>query len=268
MFTGDADNAGAFRIGAVLIVAGQVRLFALSWARAQDRIGPFSRWMALGELLDLVLATALLLAFQSVEAALAGSAVAMVAVACVLSFRALRDAGGLSASPAAIAPMARYSLPLVPLAVSDEALARSDRLIIGALLGPGPAGVYSAIYAFASLTSVISTPLVSVFFPRRLRLEPHDPARAERWQRKLSLGFAGIVVCQAVVLAIVGPALLGLVLGEAPTEDHIAWVFLTTAVGVGLYGLGRLASTTMYVAKRTPTLAAVCGRRARRQPGA
>jgi O-antigen/teichoic acid export membrane protein len=256
---GGGEGAKAFRVGALLVVGSELRLFFVNWMRARDDIAAYSRWLMIGEMSDLLCSTMALLLFGTITAALAGSAAALLTVTAVLAAMAAREVGGFERPSGSVRPILRYSLPLVPLALSDEALARSDRLVVGGVLGPTAAGTYGAIYALASTLQMLNVPLTDVLFPKRVRLDVKHPARARRIMRKAVLLFGGAIVVESVVLAAVGPTLLRAMVENPVETSRLPLVFLITTVGVGLYGIGRLLSLTMFVRRRTGTLALLWG---------
>jgi O-antigen/teichoic acid export membrane protein len=256
---GGGEGAKAFRVGALLVVGSELRLFFVNWMRARDDIAAYSRWLMIGEMSDLLCSTVALLLFGTITAALAGSAAALLAVTAVLAAMAAREVGGFERPSRSVRPILRYSLPLVPLALSDEALARSDRLVVGGVLGPTSAGTYSAIYALASTLQMLNVPLTDVLFPKRVRLDVKHPAGARRIMRKAVLLFGVAIVVESVVLAAVGPTLLRAMVDNPVETSRLPLVFLITTVGVGLYGIGRLLSLTMFVRRRTGTLALLWG---------
>jgi len=256
---GAGHGADAFRVGALLVVGSELRLFFVNWLRARDDIASYSRWIVIGETSDLVCSSAALLLFGSITAALAGSAVALLAVTVILSARAARDVGGLERPSRSVGPVLRYSLPLVPLALSDEALARSDRLVVGGFLGPAAAGTYSAIYALASMLQMVNVPLTDVLFPKRVRLDATDPVRARRIMREAAVLFGAAVAVESAILAVAGPSILRAIVDDPVEIARLPLVFLIATIGVGLYGIGRLLSLTMFVRKRTGTLAILWG---------
>jgi O-antigen/teichoic acid export membrane protein len=256
---GGGEGAEAFRVGALLVVGSELRLFFVNWMRARDDIAAYSRWLMIGEMSDLLCSTVALLLFGTITAALAASAAALLAVTAVLAAMAAREVGGFERPSRSVRPILRYSLPLVPLALSDEALARSDRLVVGGVLGPTSAGTYSAIYALASTLQMLNVPLTDVLFPKRVRLDVKHPSRARRIMRKAVLLFGVAIVVESVVLAAVGPTLLRAMVDNPVETSRLPLVFLITTVGVGLYGIGRLLSLTMFVRRRTGTLALLWG---------
>jgi O-antigen/teichoic acid export membrane protein len=247
-----------FQLAALLVVGTAWRQYVTSWLRARNEVNAASRWLASAELLDLGLAAGLLALTHSVNGALLGSAVANASV-CVALLVARR---GVIGRPTFDWPglkrRLRYSLPIVPLTIGDETLARGDRLIVGAILGPAAAGVYGAIYALASASTIVLAPLSTVFFPKQVRLAQSDRGVAEAWLRRIILGWCGVIVVQLVVLLAVGPLLLDVLLADQPTPtDHVRLLIGLSTLGVGLYGVARLLGHVFLLDKRTATLAGI-----------
>jgi O-antigen/teichoic acid export membrane protein len=247
-----------FQLAALLVVGTAWRQYVTSWLRARNEVNAASRWFALAEFLDLGLAGGLLILTHSVNGALVGSAVAngIVCVALVVTRR--ETIGRPAFDRFGLKRRLRYSLPIVPLTIGDETLARGDRLIVGAILGPAAAGIYGAIYALASMSTIILAPLSTVFFPKQVRLAQADTAIAESWLRRIIAGWCGIIAVELVVLMAIGPLLLDVLLADQPTgTEHVRLLIGLTTIGVGLYGVARLLGHVFLLDKKTGTLAGI-----------
>jgi O-antigen/teichoic acid export membrane protein len=253
--TGDATP---FELAGLLVASAVWRHYLTSWLRARNEVNAASRWFATGEALDLGLSAALLALTNSVGGALAGSVTANAIVCVSLVISRSGSIGRPAFDGRGLRRRLRYSLPIVPLTLSDETLARSDRLIVGAFLGPASAGVYGAIYALASTATIVLAPLSTVFFPKQVRLAQIDPQVANEWLRRIIFGWCGVIAVQAVALAAVGPYLLEVLLDQSGTGGaNVPLLLGLSTLGVGLYGVGRLLGHVFLLDKRTGTLAGV-----------
>jgi O-antigen/teichoic acid export membrane protein len=248
-----------FQLGALLVAGTTWRHYLTSWLRAGNEVNTASRWFATGELLDLGLSASLLAATHSVNGALMGSAAANIIVCGALLMSRRESLGRPVFDGRGLRRRLRYSLPIVPLTLGDETLARSDRLIVGAVLGPAAAGVYGAIYAVASTATIVLAPLSTVFFPKQVRLAQSDRGAAHDWLRRIIAGWCAVIVAQLSVLLIVGPYLVDILLSDqgGAGDENIRLLLGLSTIGVGLYGVARLLGHVFLLDKRTGTLAGV-----------
>jgi O-antigen/teichoic acid export membrane protein len=253
------DDSFAFRIGGLLVVGLACRLYLLSWIRARDQVGSYARWSSAGELVDLAVAGSLVLLTGSIDIALGGSAAAAFGMSAVLLVRTRREVGPWTGRGAPTRELLRYSLPLVPLSLSDETLARSDRLVVGAVLGPLEAGLYAVVYSLASVVSLLHGALTTMFFPKQVRLEARHAALADRWLLRIAGVFLACAMAQGVVLALVGEQLVSWLVDGAVPDEPIPLLLVVITLGVALYGVGRIVGTKLLVAKRTGRAALVWG---------
>jgi O-antigen/teichoic acid export membrane protein len=256
---GEGHDAWAFRLGGVLVIGLACRWFVLSWLRARDELHAFARWMSAGELLDFGLATALLFATGTIEGAIAGSAIAAILITAVLVVRIRRQVGGWTVAGTPHREMLRYSTPLVPLSLSDETLARGDRLVVGAVLGPLSAGLYAVVYSLASVVSLLHGALTTTFFPKQVRLQGDRDGVAHRWLMLLAAVFIAAALIQGILLLVVGDQLVGWMVEGVVPDENVPLLLLVLTIGVAIYGVGRIVSTKLLVDKRTGRAALVWG---------
>jgi O-antigen/teichoic acid export membrane protein len=247
-----ATDKGAFEAAAVLVPLVAIRLLAVGIGRAQDRLALFSVASSGFDVLDLLLIASALAAGAGVAGALAASGTANAIVTTLLLVHFRRDLG----VPRLGGPRAllRYSLPLVPTQLSDEALARGDRLIVGGFLGPSAAGVYAALYALASIPNIVNAAFTNVLFPRLVRVG--GPAAAKLVARSTRV-FAATTLLLVVALALAAQPLAQLLLGEPQPWGRSAAVVAFAGLGVLFWGIGRITSLHLFLRNRTEVVLVV-----------
>jgi O-antigen/teichoic acid export membrane protein len=250
----DASDERAFQVAAALVPAITARTLMLNVARAQDRLGLFSGASMAFDLLDLLLIAVLVGATGELPLAFGASAAANTVVAVTLLAYLRHDFGRPHVG--GVRPLLRYSLPLVPSQVSDEALARGDRVVVGGFLGPAAAGVYAALYALASIPNIANSAFMNVLFPRLVRLEP---AAAARLVARSARSFAAVTLALVTLLALVAAPLAGALLQEAQPWGRSAGVVALVGIGVLFWGVGRITSLHLFLRKRTGIVFAVWG---------
>ncbi|HEX5724770.1 MAG TPA: lipopolysaccharide biosynthesis protein, partial [Longimicrobiaceae bacterium] len=256
----DGEYAPLFALGALLIPLSVARLLLVSHFRAQDRI----RWVAGAESAYGAAEVALLLGAAVLSRAtfpvLAASVAALGAYVLFLFATAVREGYTPAAGLAPVTPYLRYSVPLIPTLAADEVLSRGDRLIVGMFLGADSVGLYSAIYALASVPMLFSTPVTHALLPKVVGCWSRgDQAGAAR--------YVGVTV-QGMVVATAGTGALLLFLGDpllrllGAARSGFLPTGLLVLAGVGAYALARVYSVLFVARKRTGTFSAAwtaCG---------
>lgn len=147
----------------------------------------------------------------------------------------------------------KYALPLLPVALSAWALDRSDRLVIGAYLGPRAVGIYSANYALASLVLLFQAPLQMTLFPKVAEFWGTDPERARRYISASNRFFLLLAIPFTVGVGVLARPLF-VHLGNEEIARASGWTTFYVATGVMLWGLGVMQSQAFHGAKRTGQL--------------
>lgn len=131
---------------------------------------------------------------------------------------------------------------------------RLDFLILGALAGPGPLGVYAVASKFAELVKVPALAVTWVSYPRIARRGPLSSARAVRHQLPwlLALGVVG-----AAVVAVAAGPLLPASYGSEFAESVLPAVVIV--VGLAASPAGGLASGYLLGTSRPGTNSVVQG---------
>lgn len=236
-------------LGSVLIPLGVSRLMLMSHYRAQDRISWISAADTAYGLSEIVLLVAAAMVFRSVYMVLLASVAALAVYQLVMLAIAWRDgfhpAFGWSRMPEYL----RYSAPLIPSMGADEVLSRGDRLLVGLFMGADAVGLYSVIYALASLPMMLSTPVNNALLPK---VVDHWCRGDERGAGKYIGGtvqvMAVLVAGVAVFLALAGTPILHL-LGAAGASFLPSGILVV--VGVGAYALARVYAVAFVARKET-----------------
>lgn len=255
ILTDNREYATTFRLGAALVPLVVLRLLLLNIARAENRLSLFSGAAILSEVLELALVVAVVSTTRSTAGAIAGSAIALGMTSVILFLLNLR-AFGKPLIPTSPTRYLRYSLPLVPMQLSDEALARADRLIVGAFLGPAAAGVYAAIYSLASITNITNAPLTNVLFPKVVRLGHRSSTVI---LRRAAVFYVLLATVQAGVLAALAGPLATFLLHEPQPWLRSSAVLALAGAGVICFGLGRILSLRLFLVNRTVAVLGIWG---------
>lgn len=144
-----------------------------------------------------------------------------------------------------------FSLPTIPLAMGEWIMSQGDRVVIAALLGAGPAGVYAAAYALASVASFVVRPVQVVLLPHTAPI--WDRGERARVQRSLSLAlkaYLALALPAAFGLALVGQAALAL-LTRRSYPDWSVPLLIVLALGNALYGASIVALHPLQILRRT-----------------
>lgn len=245
----------AFLAGALLIPLGAARLMLVSHFRAQDRIRWISGAESLFGLVELGLIVAATLSARSVTAIILASVMGLAAYVTGLGAIAWREGFLPSFGTDRLREYLRYAIPLVPTMAADEVINRGDRLIVGAFLGASAVGLYSAIYALASLPMMLGTPIVTALLPKVIdRWTSGDRRAAGAYigmtVQAVSVVYAGLFVASVIA----GNAVLDLLIGAA---DSFAPTGLLVLAGTSAYAIGRIYSLALFADKSTHRLSVI-----------
>lgn len=258
LFAGDGNSA-AFLAGALIVLPLAVRFIALTWFRAQNDINRFSKWQAGVELVDLLSVAAVFAVFRTAESAVVGSAVGAIVTAGWLVAARIRRLGGVRRPSRHVRRYLRYSLPVVVAQLSDELLARGDRLIVGASLGPAATGVYSAIYSLASAMQLVNSALTNALFPKAVRITAEDSHRVGGWLGRIARIYFAIALAITACLAPFATRIVEALTNSGSIGEPVLAIFVLTSVGVLCLGIGRVLSIELYLGMRTDLMAAIWG---------
>jgi O-antigen/teichoic acid export membrane protein len=142
-----------------------------------------------------------------------------------------------------------YALPLIPAAVSNVALDRIDRFVIGNYLGAGALGIYSANYAIASVVMIFQTPFQMTLLPRVAELWDRDRAEASRYVNVSTNVFLTLAIPFCVGVPLVARSLL-LGLGNAEIASAAGWMTFYIAAGITLWGVAVMYTQVFHGARR------------------
>lgn len=147
------------------------------------------------------------------------------------------------------AELLRFGLPLAGTSIVTFAISNVDKVIVGAVLGPLPLGLYTLASNVAGYpASVLSTPVRSVAPAWFARLQGDPPALRAAFARAAGL-LAAVAVPAGAVLAVTATPLVRLVYGAqwVPAAPVLRWL----AVAAALRILFELAYDYLVVLART-----------------
>ncbi len=258
VLTGTDQWSSAFAWAGALGGAYAVRLLLFSYFRAQDRIRAFSTLGVFGDLVDIVLVLTAAFAWRSTTATIVASTIGAALIAVGVGAYVVGKVGPPRFSGRRLVSALRYSLPIVPTQLGDEALARGDRLLVGALLGPIPTGVYSAAYTLIGIPHIVNVALINVLFPKMTTRRWGIEATRTLWKRS-TLSFLAFSLVVLGILVPTAKSVLTLMIGPRGGVVQITWIVLAIGAGVMLFDLGRLLSLDLYVRRDTMRIALIWG---------
>jgi O-antigen/teichoic acid export membrane protein len=148
----------------------------------------------------------------------------------------------------------QYALPLAPLSIVGWINSFSNRYIIGALLGLGPVGIYSAAYGltsrpFTAPVSILTTTLRPHF------MEAWSNGQAARQGRLFAwwIGSTAVIGLLGVgLISLLKQPIANFLLGEEFRVGAVLFPWL--AVGAGFNCLAMVFEAKLYAAKKTSWL--------------
>ena len=143
----------------------------------------------------------------------------------------------------------RHSLPILPNSLLQWTTNYADRLVIVQVLGLRAVGAYATAYALASALAMLPGAVGVALYPRLAkRWAEGDEAGARAQLERSSRAVAYVVGAGAAGLAVVGPALVGvLTSGEAVLASALfAWL----GVGIALEAATLLLSYRLHLLAR------------------
>ena len=154
---------------ALLMIVETMRPMMQSFLSAHALQRAMSLWSIADSWLRLAGAVLMLAIFPNSPFAVLAGYIAASAILYAPVWLVLRRAGANISSPerevtqdTSLRAMARYALPLFPLALSGWASAQGDRYIIGAMVSVAAAGNYAAIYGLVSRPFLLATQTVQL----------------------------------------------------------------------------------------------------------
>lgn len=243
---GEQSDGAVFVLISSAVPALALRLPALNLWRACDQLHRYSVASSLVDLFELGGVVSGILFARSLYGAAIGYVVILWLEVLVLLVLTRNRFGGPSVAVEHIKVL-RYSLPLVPAALSAGTLGRADRLVIGAMLGPVQVGIYSAVYAVASVLNLIGLAFTNVLFPKVVR----DPAGATRLVSRYSGLFLLIgVPVLGLVTFVSGPVVRSLT-GAEISAGRAALLVGAVGLGVLFFAWGGVRGLPLYAQDRT-----------------
>jgi O-antigen/teichoic acid export membrane protein len=247
---GDATHVWEVRIGGLLLLCYNVRLFNLNAYRALGRLKERSVYELLSTFGQLLGISALLWMGYSLLGVLFFMGIWEAAFAIVLCTHVSHFIGWGAFEKRALKDALCYALPLLPAGLSIWMLDRGDRLVIGYFIGPKGVGIYSANYALAGLLMLFQTPLQMTLFPKVSSLWQTDLRSAVRYISLSNKFFLTFAIPFVVGAPIVARGFLSRLGNEEIGAASGTLTFLVSA-GVMLWGVSVMLSQAFYGARRT-----------------
>lgn len=256
----DAGSSGsAFRLVGVLATTNAVSLTLRSAFRAQNDLRSFAVTGLASDVTELVSVLIFSVAGASVAGIVLAGAAGSTALCLTMIVLLVRRIGPMTRPTSAAREIVRYGAPLIVTQLSDDVLARGDRLVVGAILGPAATGLYSMVYALVSLPNLVLRALSDVIFPKITSRQWSTAATNSLTGRSMVIS-AVLCLSTTATLALVGPWAVATMLGEdihGISDAGLRVLIIATGVGTLCFGLGRLGSLPLFAAGRTGLVAVV-----------
>jgi PST family polysaccharide transporter len=140
-----------------------------------------------------------------------------------------------SVSPDAVALLLRPALQNVATNVSAVTISISDRLVIGTMLGAGPAGLYSGASEFATKPTALLRAVAQVLYPRAALLATQPPMLDRAW--RLLTTFAVLLAFSGTtVVILLREALVTILLGDRYAPAAGVFAILCAAFTMSVMG--------------------------------
>jgi O-antigen/teichoic acid export membrane protein len=250
LFLGDPSLGRHLMVGLVLVFFNNVRLVNINVYRAYDRFLTRSAVELAAQSVDLGITIAVLAITRDLFSALVGMAAWGAVVAVFSTWHAGRLTGFGKPSAATARAALRYSFPLLPSLLSFWVLDRSDRFLVGRMLGAKEVGIYSASYAVGSLVLHAQMPFQMTLFPKVAQLWDTDRPAAKRYIELSNKFFLTLAIPFATACAVVAPPLLRK-LGNDEIAGQAALLTALIAGGVTLYGVTVMQTQILHGARNT-----------------
>jgi O-antigen/teichoic acid export membrane protein len=155
-------------------------------------------------------------------------------------------------------PLLRYTYPLFIVQIGSWVLFASDRFFLVRYFGPETAGRYGLVYSIASMTQLLISSILSMFFASVVRLyeDGHTVQLRQAFSRTIRLYWVGglAFVCGASASSTAVIQLLGT---REYLFETLPWVMALVGMGSFLVGIYQVISRTYDLAKKTLRLAAI-----------
>lgn len=155
----------------------------------------------------------------------------------------------------------RDGLPLLAAGLLVTLYLRIDQLMIGALLGDAPLGIYSAAVRLAEPWVVLPTTVISAVLPRLVALRTNDPPALERRVGRLYAAITAYGYAIGLLTTVLAGPLVPLLLGREFADAVASVIILTWAGLFAALGSARGAYLTAmgWTHLHTPTVALGAG---------
>ena len=151
-----------------------------------------------------------------------------------------------------LAPVIRYSAPLVPVGLLQLLLHNADKRIVLELLGQDPAGIYGFGYRIAYLvTNMVLGPFILTWQPWIFGVE--DPAERARLVARVSTYAVLAIAVTSLGVILFGRQAAFLLAGQPAFQDAYR-VVPFVATGYVFWALYNVSQTPLFLAKRTGRL--------------
>lgn len=208
--------------------------FPLALLRAQERVRAYI-WLNVGfAAIQTVTRLVLVLGLGRGVQGWVIADLAAVAIVLPLGILSVRTVAPLVWDRSRLREALEVGVPLMPHFLSHWALALSDRLIVGALLGSALVGIYGMGYAIGSLVGLVLTEANRAAMPTYARLLTEDGSRQAGAISRLATHQLLFSILVGLGMAALGPCVVLLLLD--PSYSRAAELIPPVSVGLVLFG--------------------------------
>lgn len=143
----------------------------------------------------------------------------------------------------------KFSIPLLPATLGWWVVTGIDRMFISAMLNVSETGLYTVGYQIGLIVSIFVTSFNAAWWPFLFSKLKNRDFATKRKLVKFTYFYDVIVICIALIVALLGPVLLKYMVGKAffASGKFILWI----SIGYAFNGMRYMILNYIYYAKKT-----------------
>jgi O-antigen/teichoic acid export membrane protein len=247
---GDADSAGLFRLGSLMIITQALGQITVAFFRTFRQMKWYSALMVIKAAVQLGLILGLLLLGWEVNGViLAVIASDVLGIVIALSV-ALRQTGLQLPRFTELKGYLQYGLPLVPTSAMLWIMNSSDRYMIGYFMQSEDVGIYTAAYTLTFVTSLFLSPLQAVLLPTVSKSYDDGDIAKTRTYFKYSLKYLLMLTIPATFgISVLATPLLRIFTTSEFASGNLVIPFV--AFGILIFEFYHICVYVFYLVKKT-----------------
>lgn len=256
---GSEAAAEAIRLGSLLIILQGLTFVALGSFRIFGQIKRYSIIIISQTALEIGLIAFFVLSGYGLFGAITSLLIARAIILLVMLYLIFSHAGFTFPDFSLLRPYLAYSLPLIPTAVFEIAVASSDRYVIGFFMGSASVGIYSAAYSIGNINAIFLGYISYILAPTIFNL--FDKGRDNEVKTYLSYSWKYLMMLSipaAFGLSVLAEPLLGR-LTTAGFVSEGRFIIPLVALSMIFYGMFGIFGHVVRLSKRTGIFAISVG---------